>query len=101
MTLICGEPASEERMGEAAALLLCGECGVAWPSEEGGRPGRPPCGPGGGGSGETGTPPPPPPGGIRCGESSSLAGDTLPDLKGFELFLHRSKISKFEFHSGD
>ena len=72
MTLICGEPASEDRMGEAAALLLCGECG--WGGcEDGG----PLCG---GGSGEG---MPPPPGGIRCGESISLAaGDTFPDLAG-------------------
>ena len=77
MTLICGEPASEERMGEAAALLLpWGECGFVW--GRGCEVGSPPSCGGGGGRGE-GTPPPP--GGIRCGDSSSLAGDTLPDLK--------------------
>ena len=57
-------------MGEAAALLLCGECGLGG-CEDGG----PWCG---GGSGEG----MPPPGGIRCGESISLAGDTFPDLAG-------------------
>ena len=66
MTLICGEPASEDRMGEAAALLLCGECGFGW-CEDGGWSGG--CGEG-----------MPPPGWSRCGDSSSLAGDTFPDL---------------------